>query len=68
MVNSLEVTLTVTVISVLFAYPFAWILAEVVPARLQRLALSACAVLASKTTASSSSIRATGARWSIRWK
>ncbi len=39
MVNSLEVTLTVTVISVVFAYPFAWILAEVVPHRLQRLAL-----------------------------
>lgn len=39
MVNSLEVTLTVTAISVLLAYPFAWILAEVVPPRLQRLAL-----------------------------
>lgn len=39
MVNSLEVTLTVTAISVLIAYPFAWILAEVVPPRLQRLAL-----------------------------
>lgn len=39
MVNSLEVTLTVTAISVLLAYPFAWILAEVVPQRLQRLAL-----------------------------
>ena len=39
LVNSLEVTLTVTAISVLLAYPFAWILAEVVPARLQRLAL-----------------------------
>lgn len=39
LVNSLEVTLTVTVISVLLAYPFAWILAEVVPLRLQRLAL-----------------------------
>jgi spermidine/putrescine transport system permease protein len=37
--NSLEVTLTVTVISVLLAYPFAWILAEIVPPRLQRLAL-----------------------------
>lgn len=37
--NSLEVTLTVTAISVLIAYPFAWILAEVVPQRLQRLAL-----------------------------
>src|SRR5690606_41741825 len=39
LVTSLEVTLTVTVISVLLAYPFAWILAEVVPLRLQRLAL-----------------------------
>jgi spermidine/putrescine transport system permease protein len=39
LVNSLEVTLTVTAISVLLAYPFAWILAEVVPPRLQRLAL-----------------------------
>jgi spermidine/putrescine transport system permease protein len=39
LVNSLEVTLTVTVISVLLAYPFAWILAEIVPLRLQRLAL-----------------------------
>ena len=39
LVNSLEVTLTVTAISVLLAYPFAWILAEVVPPRLQRFAL-----------------------------
>jgi spermidine/putrescine transport system permease protein len=39
MVNSLEVTLTVTIISVLLAYPFAWILAEAIPLRLQRLAL-----------------------------
>ncbi|MDQ2633247.1 MAG: ABC transporter permease [Pseudomonadota bacterium] len=39
LVNSLEVTLTVTAISVLLAYPFAWILAEIVPQRLQRLAL-----------------------------
>jgi spermidine/putrescine transport system permease protein len=39
MVNSLEVTALVTVISVLLAYPFAWILAEVVPPRWQRLAL-----------------------------
>ncbi|HNB27507.1 MAG TPA: ABC transporter permease [Alphaproteobacteria bacterium] len=37
--NSLEVTLIVTVISVLLAYPFAWILAFVVPERWQRLAL-----------------------------
>jgi spermidine/putrescine transport system permease protein len=39
LVNSLEVTLIVTAISVLLAYPFAWILAERVPPRLQRLAL-----------------------------
>jgi spermidine/putrescine transport system permease protein len=37
--NSLEVTLIVTVFSVLLAYPFAWILAFVVPERWQRLAL-----------------------------
>jgi spermidine/putrescine transport system permease protein len=37
--NSLEVTLLVTVISVLLAYPFAWILAFIVPERWQRLAL-----------------------------
>lgn len=39
LVNSLEVTLTVTLLSVLLAYPFAWILAFVVPERWQRLAL-----------------------------
>ena len=39
MVNSLEVTAIVTVVSVILAYPFAWILAEQVPARWQRLAL-----------------------------
>jgi spermidine/putrescine transport system permease protein len=39
MVNSLEVTLIVTIVSVLLAYPFAWILAETVPERWQRLAL-----------------------------
>jgi spermidine/putrescine transport system permease protein len=39
MTNSLEVTGLVTAISVLLAYPFAWILAEQVPARWQRLAL-----------------------------
>ena len=39
LVNSLEVTLLVTVISVLLAYPFAWILAFLVPERWQRLAL-----------------------------
>jgi spermidine/putrescine transport system permease protein len=39
LVNSLEVTAMVTAISVLLAYPFAWILAEQVPPRFQRLAL-----------------------------
>ena len=39
LVNSLEVTLIVTAISVLLAYPFAWILAFLVPERWQRLAL-----------------------------
>ena len=39
MVNSLEVTAAVVVISVLLAYPFAWILAERVPERFQRLCL-----------------------------
>lgn len=39
MTNSLEVTALVTVVSVLLAYPFAWILAFVVPERWQRLAL-----------------------------
>lgn len=39
MTNSLEVTGLVTIFSVLFAYPFAWILAFVVPERWQRLAL-----------------------------
>ena len=39
MTNSLEVTAMVTVASVLLAYPFAWILADVVPERWQRLAL-----------------------------
>jgi len=37
--NSLEVTALVTVISVVLAYPFAWILAFIVPERWQRLAL-----------------------------
>lgn len=37
--NSLEVTAIVTVVSILLAYPFAWILANVVPERWQRLAL-----------------------------
>ncbi|NJO38533.1 MAG: ABC transporter permease [Rhizobiales bacterium] len=39
MVNSLEVTAMVVAISVLLAYPFAWILAERVPERFQRLCL-----------------------------
>jgi spermidine/putrescine transport system permease protein len=39
MVNALEVTAVVTIVSLLLAYPFAWILAEVVPQRWQRLAL-----------------------------
>lgn len=39
LVNSLEVTLIVTAVSVLLAYPFAWILAFIVPERWQRLAL-----------------------------
>ncbi len=39
LVNSLEVTVIVTVVSILMAYPFAWILAEQVPERWQRLAL-----------------------------
>jgi spermidine/putrescine transport system permease protein len=39
LVNSLEVTGIVTVVSIILAYPFAWILAFVVPLRWQRLAL-----------------------------
>ena len=39
LVNSLQVTLFVTVVSVVLAYPFAWFLAEVVPERWQRLGL-----------------------------
>jgi spermidine/putrescine transport system permease protein len=39
MTNSLEVTALVTALSVVIAYPFAWILAEGVPERWQRLAL-----------------------------
>jgi spermidine/putrescine transport system permease protein len=39
LVASLEVTLLVTLVSVLLAYPFAWFLAEIVPERWQRLAL-----------------------------
>jgi len=37
--NSLEVTIIVTIVSILLAYPFAWILAFMVPERWQRLAL-----------------------------
>jgi spermidine/putrescine transport system permease protein len=39
MTNSLEVTGLVTLISVVLAYPFAWVLAFVVPERWQRMAL-----------------------------
>jgi spermidine/putrescine transport system permease protein len=39
MTNSLEVTGLVTIVSVALAYPFAWILAEQVPKKWQRLAL-----------------------------
>jgi spermidine/putrescine transport system permease protein len=39
MTNSLEVTALVTMISIVLAYPFAWILANLVPERWQRLAL-----------------------------
>jgi spermidine/putrescine transport system permease protein len=39
LLNSLEITLLVTAISVVLAYPLAWIIAERVPRRWQRLAL-----------------------------
>ncbi|MBL8584014.1 MAG: ABC transporter permease [Rhizobiaceae bacterium] len=39
LVNSLQVTAIVTAVSILLAYPFAWILAEMVPPQWQRLAL-----------------------------
>lgn len=39
LVNSIEVTLLVTAISIVLAYPLAWILAERVPRRWQRAAL-----------------------------
>src|SRR5262245_2229362 len=39
MVNSLQVTALVIIVSLLLAYPFAWVLAEIVPERWQRLAL-----------------------------
>ncbi|MEO0359850.1 MAG: ABC transporter permease [Pseudomonadota bacterium] len=38
--NSLEITLAVTAISILLAYPLAWIIAERVPERWRRLALA----------------------------
>ncbi len=37
--NSLEITVLVTVVSIILAYPLAWIIAERVPRRWQRLAL-----------------------------
>jgi spermidine/putrescine transport system permease protein len=37
--NSLEITAIVTVVSILIAYPFAWVLANVVPEKWQRMAL-----------------------------
>ncbi len=37
--NSLEITLIVTALSILLAYPLAWIIAEEVPERYRRLAL-----------------------------
>lgn len=43
-VNSLEITFLVTALSTLLAYPLAWILAEKVPSRWQRIGL-VCAVL-----------------------
>jgi spermidine/putrescine transport system permease protein len=39
LMNSLEITLTVTAISIVLAYPLAWIIAEQVPKRFQRMAL-----------------------------
>jgi spermidine/putrescine transport system permease protein len=39
LINSLEVTIIVTIASALLAYPMAWILAEKIPERWQRLAL-----------------------------
>ena len=39
LVNSLEITVAVTVISALLAYPLAWFIAERVPERWQRAAL-----------------------------
>lgn len=39
LLNSLEISLTVTIVSIVLAYPLAWIIAERVPARWQRVAL-----------------------------
>ena len=39
LVNSIEISATVTIISILLAYPLAWIIAERVPQRWQRTAL-----------------------------
>ncbi|MFK7993935.1 MAG: ABC transporter permease [Granulosicoccus sp.] len=39
LINSLEISFSVTVISVVLAYPLAWIISERVPARWQRTAL-----------------------------
>ncbi|MEQ8654646.1 MAG: ABC transporter permease [Kiloniellales bacterium] len=39
LINSLEITALVTILSILLAYPLAWIIAERVPKRFQRLAL-----------------------------
>lgn len=39
LVNSLEISISVTVISILLAYPLAWIIAERVPEKWQRTAL-----------------------------
>ncbi len=44
LVNSLEITVTVTALSVLFAYPLAWIIAEEIPPRFRRLALALAVV------------------------
>lgn len=44
LVNSLQIAATVTVLSVILAYPLAWIIAEEVPARWRRLALALAVV------------------------
>lgn len=43
-VNSLEITVAVTILSVLLAYPLAWIIAEEIPPRWRRLALALAVV------------------------